>query len=52
MNRIKYARITGYGAYWDGYTFNCMDEAKKFNAAEIAAYKEGYVEARKEDKGK
>ena len=49
--------VTGQNAYWDGYTFYCMDDM--FSEAQLVYVHAGYADARdegrkmlKEDKGR
>lgn len=41
---------SGYAAYWDGYAAFCMDDT--LTGDSLAAWRRGYVVARKEDKGR
>jgi len=44
------ARESGYAAYYDGYTYQCMDGL--LEPETLAGWKAGFVEARKEARGR
>ena len=48
--KTAYPFQSGYDAYWDGYSFHCMDDI--LFGAQLKQWKRGYEKARKEDKGR